>query len=161
MTRTMLEQWRQANDFQCPNCRSVPSCPIQCSKCKNGFRLNHNRATCGVCDATAHLECTAMGRKERERLKQGLRSLSCCILPATMTMPNSYILYPIHQSAMKSFVTPATFQSLLTFTCSECHRVNKKSSPRATCITSDQSRHLACTYLPRRGRERIRDGYQE
>ena len=51
---------------------------------------------------------------------------------------------------MKSFVTTVTFQSLLTFTCSECHRVIKKSSSRATSTTCGQSRHMIFTYLPRR-----------
>ena len=59
---------------------------------------------------------------------------------------------------MKSFVTPVNFHSLLT--CSQCHRAIKKSSPRATCTTCGQTRHLACTYLPRE-RESIRDGSRE
>ena len=75
-----------------------------------------------------------------------------------MTMPNSDLL---HQPAMKSFVTPVTFQSLLTFTCSECHRVIMKSSLRITCTTCGQSRHLACTNLSRRERECIRYGCRE
>ena len=125
--------------------------------------LDHSRATSGVSDATVHLECTALSRRERERerLKQGQRSWSCCNLSTTMTMPNADLLHPLHQSAMKSFATPVTYQSLLTFTCSQCHRVIKKSSPRATCTTCGQYRNLACTYLPRRERKSIRDGCQE
>ena len=123
MTRTMQKQWCQANNYQCPNCRSVPDPQILWCKCGKGFRLNHNRATCGVCDATTHLECTALNRRERERMKQCLRSWSCSNFPATKTMPNSDLLHPLHQPAMKSFVTPVTFQGLLT--CSECHRVIK------------------------------------
>ena len=153
---TMQKQWFQTNGYQFPNCHSVNNSQILCFKCGKVFRLNHSRETCGVCDVTAHIECTALIRRERERLNQGLRSWSCCDLPATMTMPNSDILHPLHQPAMESFVTPVTFQSLLTCTCSECHRVTKKSSPRAICITCGQSRQLACTYLPRRKSDRDR-----
>ena len=62
---------------------------------------------------------------------------------------------------MKSFVTPVTFHSLLTFTCSMCHRVIKKSSPRSTCTTCGQFRHLVCANQPRRERECIRDDCRE
>ena len=62
---------------------------------------------------------------------------------------------------MKSFVTPVTFQSLLTFNCSECHRLIMKLSPRVTCTTCVKSQHLACNYLSRRERECICDGCQE
>ena len=78
-----------------------------------------------------------------------------------MTMPNPDLLFPLHQPAMKSFETLVTSLSRLTFTCSECHRVIRKSRSRATCTTSGQSRHLACTYLPRRERESICDGCRE
>ena len=78
-----------------------------------------------------------------------------------MTMPNSDLLHPLHQPAMKIFVAPVTFQSLLTITCSECHSVIRKSSPRETCATSGESRHLACTYLQRRERESICYGCRE
>ena len=121
MTRTMPKQWRQTNDYQCPNCRTVPNSQILCCKCKKGFRLNHNRATCGVSNATAHLKCTVLSRREREHMKQGLRSWSCYNQPATMTMQNSDLLHPLHQPAMKSFVTRITIQSQLNFTCSECY----------------------------------------
>ena len=86
MTRTKQKQWRQTNDYQCSNCRSVSNSQILCCKCGKGFRLNHNRASCRVCDATTHLECTALSRseRERERLKQGLRSWTYCNLSATM-----------------------------------------------------------------------------
>ena len=161
MTRTMQKQWRQTNIYQCPNCRSLPNSRILCCKCEKGFRLNHNRASSGVCDVTAHLKCTALSRRERERLKGGLRSWSYCNIPATMTIQNSDFLHPLHQPAMKSIGTPITFQSLLTLTCSECHRVIKKSCPRKTCTTWGKSRHQTCTYLLRRERESIRDGCRE
>ena len=32
MTRTMQKQWFQANNYQCPNCRSFPSSLILCCK---------------------------------------------------------------------------------------------------------------------------------
>ena len=51
--RCILELWRQANDYQCPYCRSVHNSLILYCKCGEVFRLNHNRATCGICDATA------------------------------------------------------------------------------------------------------------
>ena len=75
----LTKLWRHIQDDaktmapdQCHNCRSVPNSQILCCKCGNGFRLNHIRATCGVCDSTAHLECTALSRREMECLKQGL-----------------------------------------------------------------------------------------
>ena len=153
--------WPQTNTHQCQSCCSVPNSQILYCKCGKGFQLNHNRATWGVSDATAHLEWTALSRRHRERLKQGLWSWSCCNLPETMTMPNSDLLHPLHHPAIKNFVTPVTFKSLLKFTCSKCHRVIKKSSPSATCTNCGQSRHLACNYLPRRERESIHDGCQE
>ena len=124
-----------------------------CDKCRMGFR--HNRATCGVCDATSHLKCRALSRRKRERLKRGLRSWSCCKQTVTMTMLNSDLQHSLHQSAMKSFVTPITVLSLSTSTWSECHRVIKKSSLRATCTSCGQSSYLVCTYLPRHERGSI------
>ena len=70
INRTMQTQCCQTKDYQCPNCRSVPYSQNLCCKCGKGFRLNHSRATCGVCDATAHLECRALSRRERESLKK-------------------------------------------------------------------------------------------
>ena len=76
-------------------------------------------------------------------------------------MPNSDSLHPLHQPAMKSFVTPVTFQSLFIFTYSDFHGVIKNSSPRASCTTCDQSRHLACTYMPSHERKSICDGCRD
>ena len=45
--------------YQCPNSQ------ILCSKCRKSFRLNHNRTTCRVCDATEYLECTALNCIEK------------------------------------------------------------------------------------------------
>ena len=149
MTRMMPKQWFRTNCHQCLNCCPVPNSQILCSKCGKVFRIYHKRATCGVCDVIMHLECTALSRRERERLKGGLRSWSCCNLPATIIMPNSDLLPPLHQPAMKSFVTHVTLQSLLTFTCSEYNRVIKKSSPKNTCTTCGQFHHQAYSYLPR------------
>ena len=104
MTRTMQRQWHQTNDHQCPNCRSVHNCQILCSKCGKGLRLNHNRETSGVCDATAHLECTDLSCRQREGLKQGVRSWSCCNLLAMMIMSNSDLLHPLHLPEMWSWV---------------------------------------------------------
>ena len=162
ITRTMLEQWCQANNYQCPNCRSGPNSQILCCKCGKAYRLNHNRATCRVGNATVHLECTVQSRRERERTSETiLWSWNCCNLPVTMTMPNSYLLHPLHQPVMKSIMEPVTFQSLLTFTSSECHRIIKKSSLIATCTTCGLSWHLASTCLPTREREGICDGCRE
>ena len=142
-------------------CRSVLNSKIQCCKCGKGFRLNHSKPVCGVCDTTAHAECIALSRIERELLKRGFRSLNCCKLPEAMTMPNQDLPHQLKQLATKSFVTPISIPNLLTCTCYECHRVIKKSSPSATSPTCTQSRHLACTYLPRQERESIRDGCRE
>ena len=114
-------------------------------ECGKVLRINDNWEAGDVCDATAHLKCTTLSRREKERLKGGLRSWSCCNLSATTTMPNSGLLHPLHQPAIKSFATPVTFQSLLTFTSSVSHRLIKKSGPRETSTTSGQSRQLACT----------------
>ena len=161
MTTSMEKQGRQTNEYQCPNCRSAHNSQILCCKFRNGFRLNHNWATWEVCVATAHLECTALSHRKRERLKGGIRTWSCCNLPATMTMQNLDLLHPLHQPTRKSFVTPVTFQSLFTITPSECHRVIKKLSQRATCTICGQSRHMTCTYLPRREGECNCDGCRE
>ena len=158
MTRTMEKERSQANDYQCPNCRSVHDSQILCCKCGQVFRLNHNKATCWVCDTIAtilHLKYIALSRTDGERLKGGLRSWSCCILLATMTMPNSDLLHP--PASNDDFCV--TFQSLLT--CSGCHIVIRKSRSTATCTTCGQSRHLACTYLSRWERESICDGCRE
>ena len=62
ITKTMQIQWCQINNHQCPDCLSVSNSQILCCKCGKVFRLNHNRATCGVCDATASLACTTQSR---------------------------------------------------------------------------------------------------
>ena len=66
MTRAMWKQWRQTNDHQCPKCRSVHNSKILCSICGNWFRLKYNKATSGVSDATAHLQCTALNCRLRD-----------------------------------------------------------------------------------------------
>ena len=59
----MQKKWCQANHHQCPNCRPVPYSQTLCGKCGKDCRINHNMATCGVCDATAHLKCTALSHE--------------------------------------------------------------------------------------------------
>ena len=158
LKRYDLDDARKMAPNQCPKCRSVPNSQILCCKSGNSFRLNHNREP--TVSAMPQRNSNAQPRAaERGCLIQGIRSYSN--LPAAMTMPKSSLLHPLLQPAMKSFVTRVTFQSPLTFTCSECHRVIRKSSPRATCTTCGQSRYLVGTYLPRQERESIRDGCRE
>ena len=56
--------------------------------------------------------------------------------------------------------SPALY-SMLKCTCSEWYSEIRKSSPKETCTTRGQSRHLACIYLWRRERESISVGYRE
>ena len=102
--------------------------------------------TCSECRRVIKKSC------QRNRVRERPVKKSCPPVVNPDTWPS-----PICQDERgKVFVMAVTFQSLLTFTCSECRRVIKKSCPRATCC--GQSRHLAFTYLPRRERESICDG---
>ena len=136
VTISMQKQWRQAPESQCPNSRPVPNSQILCCKCR---KMDSDSTTTEQPAESATQQriwnAQPWDAEREKQLKHRNLSCSCCKLPATVTLPNSDLLHPIHQQAKKSVIKSVTVQSLPNFTCSECNRVIKKSSPRATCTT--------------------------